>query len=226
MVQEVSRRHLTAENWLWSLIQDLWWTKRHSVTGRGFSPSSSVFPLSVSFHRWSILIFTLILRAWEGKAGKIWERLAWNNGQESASYNFPWQLWLLKSITERAWTKKGRGKGLTSHYLNVTASEMLKLNAHSEGLHIIQILSHMTSDNTVALSSISSCDLNTSVAIIWSVPKRTQMFSRTGQRCVCVCEWKWTERTCKHRQTAKTGATPLSAQVRYATLLKTPLALK
>jgi len=72
MVQTVRRRPLTAEARLrCQFPRDLWWTKLG--LGQVFSSKYFGFPMSVSFHQCSLLVFIYTLLLSEGQTGEAWE---------------------------------------------------------------------------------------------------------------------------------------------------------
>ena len=79
MAEAVSRRRLTAEAQVRSQASTHEICGGHSGTGTHFSPSTSCFPLSVSFHQRSILIVIYMILSREGRTGEVWES-SYSNG--------------------------------------------------------------------------------------------------------------------------------------------------
>jgi len=73
MAQEVSRRPLPVETQVRSQASQCEIGGGPSGAGTGFSPEYSSFPLSVSFHRCSVLILVYMLLLPEKQMGEAWE---------------------------------------------------------------------------------------------------------------------------------------------------------
>ena len=70
MAEAVSRRPLTPQARVLSLISPRDICGGHSSCGTGFSPTG--FPLSVSFHQCSTIVFVYMLLLPEGQTGEVW----------------------------------------------------------------------------------------------------------------------------------------------------------
>jgi hypothetical protein len=73
MAQAVSRRPLTAEARFRSRVSPCGICGGQSGTGTGFFPVYIGFPLSVSYHQCSVLIFIYALLLPEGQTYEAWE---------------------------------------------------------------------------------------------------------------------------------------------------------